>query len=118
MNSGALNRGREFCQYRGRQRQTLLKHQRLARLLGRQKGERDFRKTTFLRPEAGPEAGVNDRFNGAGIRSMCKFLLTSPARFDQMPGKMSFDSSSHGPGRLIGWFASHNDSPQITQVWK
>jgi len=33
-----------------------------------------------------------------------------------MPGKMSFDSRGHGPSRLIGWFASHNDCPQITQV--
>ena len=67
MNSGTLNCRSEFCQSGRRKWQTMLEHQRLARLFWRKKGKRDFRKAALLWPEAGPESCVDDCFNGGRI---------------------------------------------------
>src|SRR5258708_31511180 len=105
MNSGTFDRRSKFSQHRRSQRQTIRKHQRLARLLWRQKGERDFGKAPFLWPEAGPEAGINDRFDCPRAGRMRHFALAPPARFDEVPSKVCFDSRGHGASRLVSWFA-------------
>jgi hypothetical protein len=38
-----------------------------------------------------------------------QLFLAAPARFDEVPGKVSLDSSSHSSGCLISWFAGHDE---------
>src|SRR6266540_5961945 len=107
MNSGTLNCRSEFCQNCRSHWQTVLEHQRLARLFGREKRERDFWEAAFLWPEACPEGCVDNHFNRALIRRMIQFFLATPACFRQMLSKVCFDSRGYGAGCLVGWFPGH-----------
>src|SRR5689334_5044781 len=92
MNSRALNCGSKFCQDCRSQRQTLFKLQSIARLLGWQKGQRDFGKATFFRTKARPESGIDDRRNRSRVRRMSEFPLVTLAGFGQVARKVGLNN--------------------------
>ena len=68
VNARAFDRRRQLGEPGRRQRQVPLESQRRARVLGPQERERDLRREPFLAAQARPERGVDDGFDGVGIR--------------------------------------------------
>src|SRR6185503_18315091 len=85
----------------------MLKHHRLLRLFGRQISERDFGEAAFLRSEAGPESGVDDRRDRLCIGLRRQIVLAEAARLLYLSSEMCLDDGRDGARRLIRWVTAH-----------
>jgi hypothetical protein len=102
MNSRPLNCGAEFRKNVWRQWQRPLEDEREAGLRWRHESERDLRRVTFLAAEAGPEGGVDDRFNRLCIWFRRQVLLTPLPRCREMSSEVRLDARGYCAGCLIG----------------
>src|SRR5882672_4124433 len=107
MDPRTFNRRSKFCQDCRSRRQTIFEPQSIARLLGWQKGQRDFWEAAFFRSKTRPESSIDDYFNRPRIGRLREFPLIMLASFGKVPRKVFLDDCGYGPSGLVSWFADH-----------
>src|SRR6185295_3480906 len=107
MNLRSLDRGREFRQHAGSQRQRMLEDHRLFCMFRRQVGQRDLWKATFFRTKAGPESRIYDCSDRFRVRFGCKVVFAHPARFGKLALEVLLDDGCYLLGCVICWVRTH-----------
>ena len=101
MDARLLDGGRQPRQRVGRERKARLECQRPDRPVGRKKGERDRRRVAFFAAQAGPERGVDDRFDRLEVRLRRQIRFAALARHHGLMREVCPDAA--GAARAGGY---------------
>jgi hypothetical protein len=101
VDAGPLDGGRQLGEAAGRERESVREEERLAGLLGREQGERDFRRVALLAAEAGPEGAVDDGLDGRGVGLGRQHAQALRARGREVAREVRLRRLGHGPRRRV-----------------